>query len=1245
MHTFLSRWVPGGSSTTYTDAGVTEGTTYRYAVESRRVDWGSQWVFVTARGPGPTQPFFSVSNPPRDFVARASSNLVALNWNYPWWDGDDLRGLKSYTLYRGNGQSCEELGEYKTDIPPSTTYLEDIDVSAGQHYCYQLTAINIFGESAPTDAKAVKLVNPGDPQDLTVVTGNTGIIGLSWTPSPEDGGGPVDGYNVYRCVGSDCALTNNDWLAWVPVDEGTYYSDRRLTTGTEYRYAVGAVRAKVFSGWTNEVAFRLGAAAVVQPGSIDIMPVTIVGVARTTTEIISISADSGVPAGTLLELPPIDESLNLWAVKVTSENAEGSMPDAPIGLVHAVDRVLQFFLDKRGIGSIKELPSAATICIPLNRIGVGANPGTVAFYRTTSDGQSWTAMDVVHRPGMLCGATQQFTRFAVFGQPATRMSAELQARGSANRVALDWSEAVFGGNTEVTRYTLYRGKGDTCDNFEVIQEGLARHLRYVEDESVSADTTYCYRLTATGSTDETLESNDQVVRAVTASMPTDLRVTTRNEAMIGLSWTAPPDDGGGPPYGYNVYRCEGTDCQFDGETWLAWVTDGTTYTDDGGGSRPLTAQATYRYAVATSRAGEISVWSNWVTATATSTQDGGEGGSAAPSAPTGLSASGGSSKVALSWQAPEVPATGGLTGYTLYRSDDGSCENLEAIQENLSADIVNVEDDTVSADTTYCYRVSASNEVGEGPQSDDAVVRTVGSGDYISTAEKEALEDVSVSMARSMLSSVIPTIRRRFGETSDLSSVSIAGRNVKPGQDMEEWASTSLHVLPQAGAPWHAVGSGSGTSFVDSSGWGLVPTVMHGSSDIHGPRAANRTRHGAFGAAQVLSDSHFALGFGASADHDPSCTLWGSSDVQYFGGDPGGSSRFEGEMLTGHFGIDAKVGGNHLLGLAITHTIGDADFLTTDRDGRVGMEVTTVLPYGRFLFNEQTEAWIILGTGSGERTAAIGDDLQQSVQLTPQVSAFGGRRELGRGSNGIKWQVHGDAASMRLQSDDTLAVDTHRIRLGLEGSTTFVLQNAATVRPFVEMSVRVDGGDGSINGTGVETVGGVQYRHPTSRFWLEAQGRALTMRSAGDYEERGISLTAGLQPRDDGTGLSLRFSPQFGAMATSTQALWRDDALDNLLGQALGRRQHGKSWRAEVGYGLFAPHTGGLLTPFSELNVLSETQRQARLGARYLNSTNDREVSLEVSSDVVTTSLPNIGSLDPRDESIVQLRLRGQLRF
>ena len=722
--------------------------------------------------------------------------------------------------------------------------------------------------------------------------------------------------------------------------------------------------------------------------------------------------------------------------------------------------------------------------------------------------------------------------------------AQLVARGSSSKIALSWQATVDVGDGGLTGYALYRAEGDSCDNLEVIQEGLAPNSTSVEDTTVSTDATYCYRLSASNSVGEGPQSNDAVVRTVTAAMPANVQVTASSASMISLSWAAPGNDDGGPLDGYNVYRCDGVDCDFEDDAWLAWVTDGTIYRDVGDGDRPLIAQATYRYAVAASRAGDMSDRSDRVTATA-----------------------------------GEI-----------------------------------VEDDV-------------SN--GASP------------------AEVQALEDVSVSMARSMLSSVIPTIRRRFSTTSEMSSLAIAGRNVKLGQVLEQATRDSRvgEAMTQAGQPWHAVGSRSGTSFIDSSAWGFTSTPMHGPGSARSPRAAAGARSAVLSGSRLLNDSQFAVGLGPSTDRERSWTLWGSSDMQYFGGDTHDSSRFEGELLTGHFGVDTRVGKNHLLGLAVTHSMGEADFETSDRDGRVRMDVTTVLPYGRFLFNDRTEAWFILGTGSGERSTEIGDGPKKSVQLTPQVSAFGGRRALGRGSSVIDWEVRGDAASVRLQSDDDLSVSTHRIRLGLEGSSTFVLPNAATVQPFAEMNVRVDGGDGSMNGTGVEFASGVQYRHPTSRFWLETRGRILLLRTAGEYEERGFSLTAGLQAREDGTGLSLTFSPQWGAQATGTQAFWREDALDNLLGHALGRRPRGESWRAEVGYGLYAPHTGGLLTPFGELNVLSETQRQARLGARYRHSTNAGELSLEFSSDVVTTTVPNLVAPDPSTESQVEIWFKGQLRF
>ena len=74
-----------------------------------------------------------------------------------------------------------------------------------------------------------------------------------------------------------------------------------------------------------------------------------------------------------------------------------------------------------------------------------------------------------------------------------------------------------------------------------------------------------------------------------------------------------------------MYRCEegATSCTLAGNSWIAWVDDGTRFTDthddstahERGGSSPIFGGRTYRYAVAAYRNG-VGAWSGEVTATA-----------------------------------------------------------------------------------------------------------------------------------------------------------------------------------------------------------------------------------------------------------------------------------------------------------------------------------------------------------------------------------------------------------------------------------------------------------------------------------------------------------------------------------------------------------------------------------------------------------------------------------------------------
>ncbi len=99
-----------------------------------------------------------------------------------------------------------------------------------------------------------------------------------------------------------------------------------------------------------------------------------------------------------------------------------------------------------------------------------------------------------------------------------------------------------------------------------------------------------------------------------------------------------------------------------------------------------------------------------------------------PGAPTGLTATGGTGQVSLSWTPPSNTGGENITSYKVYRSTasgqetqltSGGCSGLGAV--------TSCTDTGLSAGTTYYYKVTAVNGVGEGAQSNEASATTSGS--------------------------------------------------------------------------------------------------------------------------------------------------------------------------------------------------------------------------------------------------------------------------------------------------------------------------------------------------------------------------------------------------------------------------------------------------------------------------------------------------------------------------------------
>ena len=102
-------------------------------------------------------------------------------------------------------------------------------------------------------------------------------------------------------------------------------------------------------------------------------------------------------------------------------------------------------------------------------------------------------------------------------------------------------------------------------------------------------------------------------------------------------------------------------------------------------------------------------------------------GGTVPGAPTNVTASAGSGKIILKWEAPASDGGKAITGYEVFRGTSsgtetyvtsGACSNLGAVLTCTDAGLTN--------GVTYYYYVIAANPIGTGPQSNEASAKPGG---------------------------------------------------------------------------------------------------------------------------------------------------------------------------------------------------------------------------------------------------------------------------------------------------------------------------------------------------------------------------------------------------------------------------------------------------------------------------------------------------------------------------------------
>ena len=441
---------------------------------------------------------------------------------------------------------------------------------------------------------------------------------------------------------------------------------------------------------------------------------------------------------------------------------------------------------------------------------------------------------------------------------------------------------------------------------------------------------------------------------------------------------------------------------------------------------------------------------------------------------------------------------------------------------------------------------------------------------------REVVEDTLAAIGRGYLASARTTLSRRVESSGGESRVTVAGVSVPMTGD--EAASSAQGWL---------------TSMVGGSSMNMEASGMAPQRPT-GPR-----EDGIRSPFMGSGPTEFVVGFGEE-ESGRRWTAWGQSDMQMFDGGRG-SATYGGNLLSTYVGVDAKLSGRWLTGVAVSRSRAEADWSSNGADGLLTTRMTSLQPYIRWT-DEKTSVWAMAGGGTGDiRNDRLRYGLQEENSLGLRLGLAEARHRLGEIGGGLQFALRGDVAwaqlttSEGLQLVDGIGVGVNQLRMGVDVRSGFSA-GGAQFEPFGEVHLRRDGGSGQ-TGSGMEFAGGL--RASRGIFRVEGMGRLLALHSAENYRERGAAVLLSIGEGAAASGLTVSVQPRWGAPASGSQMLWQDHLYTSDVSgsQSLDARV---GYGLEVGSGVIAPFGVYGASPYGDrvqlglsLNVINRVRLEA----------------------------------------------------
>jgi chitodextrinase len=488
---------------TFSDAGGTPATTYRYQVRAVDAAGNLGAYSPVATATTPSAPDTTSPAAPATLTATAvSATQIDLSWSA----ATDNVGVTGYRVERCTGPTCTNFAQIAT---PTTLTFSDGGRTAATTYRYQVRAVDAAGNlgayspiATATTPAGADTMPPTAPATLTATAASATQIGLSWSAATDNVG--VTGYRVERCTGATC--TN---FVQIATPTATTFSDIGRAPSTTYRYRVRAADA----------AGNLG-------------PYSPIAAATTPTDTTAPTAP-GTLTATTFSATRIDLS---WSAATDNVAVTG----------YRVERCT-------GAGCTN-FAQIATRTV-LNYSDTGRSSGTTYRYRVR-------AADAAGNLGPYSPIATATTTDATAPTAPTTLTA---SAASPTQVNLSWSASTD--NVGVTGYRVERCTGAGCTTFAEIASSAtlafsdggrtaSTTYRYRVRAADAAGNLGSYSPIATAIT-------PSVADIAPPTAPATLTATAISATQIDLNWSAATDNVG--VAGYRVERCIGTGCTTFGQ--------------------------------------------------------------------------------------------------------------------------------------------------------------------------------------------------------------------------------------------------------------------------------------------------------------------------------------------------------------------------------------------------------------------------------------------------------------------------------------------------------------------------------------------------------------------------------------------------------------------------------------------------------------------------------------------------------